>query len=147
MRVLSIFGTRPEAIKMAPVVRQLSVHSGIESLVCVTGQHRQMLDQALGVFAIRPDIDLDLMRPGQDLSDVTAAVLLGLRPILRDLRPDLVLVQGDTTTCFAAALAAFYQNIRVGHVEAGLRTHDLQAPFPEEANRAMVGRIATWHFA
>lgn len=147
MRVLSIFGTRPEAIKMAPVVRQLSTQPGIESLVCVTGQHRQMLDQALSVFAIRPDIDLDLMRSGQDLSDVTSAVLLGLRPILGDLRPDLVLVQGDTTTCFAAALASFYQNIRVGHVEAGLRTHDLQAPFPEEANRAMVGRIASWHFA
>jgi UDP-N-acetylglucosamine 2-epimerase (non-hydrolysing) len=106
-----------------------------------------MLDQALEVFAIRPDVDLDLMRPGQDLFDVTASVLLGLRPILRDLRPDLVLVQGDTTTCFAAALAAFYQGIEVGHVEAGLRTHDLRAPFPEEANRALVGRIATLHFA
>jgi UDP-N-acetylglucosamine 2-epimerase (non-hydrolysing) len=147
MRILSIFGTRPEAIKMAPVVRALESCPGIESLVCVTAQHREMLDQALEVFAIRPDVDLDLMRPGQDLFDVTASVLLGLRPILRDLRPDLVLVQGDTTTCFAAALAAFYQGIEVGHVEAGLRTHDLRAPFPEEANRALVGRIATLHFA
>lgn len=147
MRVLSIFGTRPEAIKMAPVIRALAICPGVESLVCVTAQHREMLDQALRAFEIRPDVDLDLMRPGQDLFDVTSSVLVALRPILDDLRPDLVLVQGDTTTCFASALAAFYRDIRVGHIEAGLRTNDLRAPFPEEANRALVGRIATFHFA
>ncbi len=146
-RVLSVFGTRPEAIKMAPVVQALGVVPGVESFVCVTAQHRRMLDQVLELFAIRPDIDLDLMQPGQDLFDVTAAALLRLRPVLREVRPDLVLVQGDTTTCFAAALAAFYQGIVVGHVEAGLRTGDLLAPFPEEANRALVGRLASHHFA
>lgn len=146
-RVLSIFGTRPEAIKMAPVVRALADAPGIESVVCVTAQHRQMLDQVLALFAIRPDIDLDLMRPGQDLFDVTAAVLLGLRDVLREVRPDLVLVQGDTTTCFAAALAAFYDGIAIGHVEAGLRTGNLRAPFPEEANRTLVSRLAGQHFA
>jgi len=144
--VLSIFGTRPEAIKMAPVVRALAAAPGIESLVCVTAQHRRMLDQVLDLFAIRPDVDLDLMRPGQDLFDVTAAVLLRLRDVLREVRPDVVLVQGDTTTCFAAALAAFYERVAVAHVEAGLRTGDLAAPFPEEANRVLVSRIASHHF-
>lgn len=138
MRVLSIFGTRPEAIKMAPVVLALRERPGIESLVCVTAQHRQMLDQALAVFGLRPDVDLDLMRPGQDLFDLTARMVVALRPVLQDIRPDLALVQGDTTTTFAAALAAFYAGVPVGHVEAGLRTHDLRAPFPEEANRALV---------
>jgi len=145
-RVLSIFGTRPEAIKMAPVVRALAAAPGIDSLVCVTAQHRRMLDQVLDLFAIRPDVDLDLMRPGQDLFDVTASVLLRLRDVLREVRPDVVLVQGDTTTCFAAALAAFYERVAVAHVEAGLRTGDLAAPFPEEANRALVSRIAGHHF-
>jgi UDP-N-acetylglucosamine 2-epimerase (non-hydrolysing) len=147
LRVLSIFGTRPEAIKMAPVVRALASAPEVASLVCVTAQHRRMLDQVLDAFRIRPDFDLDLMRPDQDLFDVTTGVLLGLRGILREVCPDLVLVQGDTTTCLAAALAAFYERIKVGHVEAGLRTGDLAAPFPEEANRAMVGRIASYHFA
>jgi UDP-N-acetylglucosamine 2-epimerase (non-hydrolysing) len=146
-RVLSIFGTRPEAIKMAPVVRALADVPGVKSLVCVTAQHRQMLDQVLALFAIRPDIDLDVMRPAQDLFDVTAAVLLGLRDVLREVRPDIVLVQGDTTTCFAAALAAFYEGIAIGHVEAGLRTGNLRAPFPEEANRTLVSRLAGQHFA
>ena len=146
-RVLSIFGTRPEAIKMAPVVLGLAHADGIESRVCVTAQHREMLDQVLGLFQIEPDYDLDLMAPGQDLFDVTARSLLGLRDVLRKERPDVVLVQGDTTTCFVAALASFYEGIRIGHVEAGLRTGDLRAPFPEEANRSLVGRLATYHFA
>lgn len=147
LRVLSIFGTRPEAIKMAPVVLGLAQADGIESKVCVTAQHREMLDQVLDLFKIKPDHDLNLMAPGQDLFDITARSLLGLRDVLRQERPDVVLVHGDTTTCFAAALAAFYENIPVGHVEAGLRTGDLRAPFPEEANRSLVGRIASYHFA
>lgn len=147
LRVLSIFGTRPEAIKMAPVVLGLAQADGIESKVCVTAQHREMLDQVLDLFKIKPDHDLNLMAPGQDLFDITARSLLGLRDVLRQVRPDVVLVHGDTTTCFAAALAAFYENIPVGHVEAGLRTGDLSAPFPEEANRSLVGRIASYHFA
>lgn len=146
-RVLSIFGTRPEAIKMAPVVLALEESDAFESSVCVTAQHRQMLDQVLELFGMRPDHDLDIMQPGQDLFDVTARSLLGLRDILRSERPDLVLVQGDTTTCFTAALAAFYERIPVGHIEAGLRTGNLAAPFPEEANRSLVSRIADWHFA
>lgn len=147
LRVLSIFGTRPEAIKMAPVVLGLARAEGIESRVCVTAQHREMLDQVLDLFKIKPDYDLNLMAPGQDLFDITARSLLGLRDVLRQERPDVVLVHGDTTTCFSAALAAFYENIPVGHVEAGLRTGDLRAPFPEEANRSLVGRIASYHFA
>ena len=145
-RVLSIFGTRPEAIKMAPVVLGLNNTDGFDSRVCVTAQHRQMLDQVLELFDIRPDHDLDIMQTGQDLFDITARSLLGLRDVLRKERPDLVLVQGDTTTAFTAALAAFYEHIPVGHIEAGLRTGNLQAPFPEEANRALVGRIAAYHF-
>jgi UDP-N-acetylglucosamine 2-epimerase (non-hydrolysing) len=141
-----VFGTRPEAIKMAPLVLALEKAEGFESRVCVTAQHRQMLDQVLDLFEITPDYDLDIMLPGQDLFDVTARSLLGLRDVLRKDKPDLVLVQGDTTTCFTAALAAFYEHIPVGHIEAGLRTGNLQAPFPEEANRSMVGRIATYHF-
>ena len=132
---------------MAPVVLGLAHADGIESRVCVTAQHREMLDQVLGLFQIEPDYDLDLMAPGQDLFDVTARSLLGLRDVLRKERPDVVLVQGDTTTCFVAALASFYEGIRIGHVEAGLRTGDLRAPFPEEANRSLVGRLATYHFA
>ena len=147
LRVMSVFGTRPEAIKMAPVVLGLDQAEGIESLVCVTAQHRQMLDQVLDLFEISPDFDLNLMSPGQDLYDITAKSLLGLRDILRQAKPDLVLVHGDTTTCFAAALSAFYENIPVGHVEAGLRTGNLRAPFPEEANRSLVGRLASHHFA
>lgn len=147
MRVLSVFGTRPEAIKMAPVVRTLGEDPRFSGRVCVTGQHRQMLDAVLKLFEIRPDDDLDIMRPGQDLTDITTRVLRGLREIFREAKPDVVLVHGDTTTAFAAALAAFYAGIPVGHVEAGLRTGDLSAPFPEEANRVLVDRLARWYFA
>lgn len=147
LRVLTVFGTRPEAIKMAPVVLGLQQAEGIESLVCVTAQHREMLDQVLELFEIIPDYDLDIMKPGQDLYDVTSNALLGMREVLRECKPDLVLVHGDTTTCFAAGLAAFYEQIKVGHVEAGLRTGDMSAPFPEEANRSLVGRITNYHFS
>ncbi len=147
MRVLSIFGTRPEAIKMAPVVRRLARTPGVESRVCVTAQHREMLDQVLGLFAITPDVDLNLMRPNQSLAALTAAVFTHLDPVLRDLRPDWVLVQGDTTTVMAAALLAYYHRIRVGHVEAGLRTGDKFQPFPEEINRRVAGAVADLHFA
>ena len=142
-----MFGTRPEAIKMAPVVIGLNGAHDMESRVCVTAQHREMLDQVLELFAIRPDQDLDLMKPGQDLYDVTTRVLLGMRDVLRVEKPGLVLIHGDTTTCFAAALAAFYEHIPIGHVEAGLRTGDLSAPFPEEANRSLAGRLTRLHFA
>lgn len=147
MHVLAVFGTRPEAIKMAPLVHALAASSDFDVTVCVTAQHRQMLDQVLKLFEIQPDIDLNLMRPGQDLFDVTSSVLLGMRPVLQQLQPDILLVHGDTTTTFAASMAGFYANIPVGHVEAGLRTHDLRAPFPEEFNRQITGRIAHWHFA
>lgn len=146
-RVMIVFGTRPEAIKMAPVALALRADPAFETIVCVTAQHRQMLDQVMQIFQLRADVDLDVMSPGQDLYDITSRILLGMRDVLRQLRPDLVLVHGDTTTCFAATLAAFYQNIPVGHVEAGLRTGNLAAPFPEEANRALVGRLARYHFA
>ncbi|MHB8410035.1 MAG: non-hydrolyzing UDP-N-acetylglucosamine 2-epimerase [Acidiferrobacterales bacterium] len=147
MRVLSVFGTRPEAIKMAPVVLGLRETPGMVSRVCVTAQHREMLDQVLRLFDISPDYDLNVMQQGQDLFDVTVKSLLGLRDVLRQEKPDLVLVQGDTTTCFAAGLAAFYEGLPVGHIEAGLRTGNLHAPFPEEANRSLVSRIADFHFA
>ena len=147
LKVLSVFGTRPEAIKMAPVVLGLQKDKRFESLVCVTAQHREMLDQVLELFEIKPDYDLNIMKPGQDLYDVTANALLGMRDVLRECKPDLVLVHGDTTTCFTASLAAFYEQIKVGHVEAGLRTGDMSAPFPEEGNRSLVGRIANYHFA
>lgn len=146
-KVLTVFGTRPEAIKMAPVVLAIQNSADLQSIVCVTAQHRQMLDQVLQLFQISPDYDLDLMAPDQDLFDITSKVLLGLRTVLRQAQPDIVLVHGDTTTCFAAALAAFYENIKVGHIEAGLRTGNLRAPFPEEANRTLVGRITDYHFA
>jgi len=147
LRVLTVFGTRPEAIKMAPVILGLQQAEEIESLVCVTAQHRQMLDQVLDLFEITPDYDLNIMKHGQDLYDVTSSALLGMRDVLRECKPDLVLVHGDTTTCFAAGLAAFYEQIKVGHVEAGLRTGDMSAPFPEEANRLLVGRVTNYHFA
>lgn len=147
-RVLLVFGTRPEAIKMAPLVRAFQQNTVLfETRVCVTGQHREMLDQVLNVFGIRPDYDLNIMRHGQDLYDVTARVLVGMRAVLDDAQPDVVLVHGDTTTSTAAALAAFYRQIPVGHVEAGLRTHDLYSPWPEEMNRQLTSRIATYHFA
>lgn len=147
MKVLSVFGTRPEAIKMAPLALALAECPSIDAKVCVTAQHRQMLDQVLDLFGIRPDFDLDIMRANQDLYDLTARVLTGMRDVLLEAKPDLVLVHGDTTTCFTVGLAAFYQQIPVGHVEAGLRTGNMLAPFPEEANRSLVGRLASWHFA
>jgi UDP-N-acetylglucosamine 2-epimerase (non-hydrolysing) len=144
-RVLIVFGTRPEAIKMAPVVS--SLQKSLDVLVCVTAQHREMLDQVLDLFNIIPDYDLDIMRPGQDLFDVTSNVLQGMKGVLSKENPDIVLVHGDTTTSMAAALAAFYLRIPVGHVEAGLRTYDISSPFPEEANRQITGRITTYYFA
>ncbi len=147
IKVLSIFGTRPEAVKMAPVVRILAQTPGIKSQVCVTAQHREMLDQVLDLFGITPDIDLDLMRPGQSLAELTARVFKQLDPVLQKLQPDWVLVQGDTTTVMTAALAAFYAGIKVGHVEAGLRTGDKRQPFPEEVNRRVAGVVADLHFA
>jgi len=147
MKILSIFGTRPEAIKMAPVVRELENTEGIESHVCVTAQHREMLDQVLTLFNIKPDMDLNLMRPNQTLAELTAAVFTNLDPVLEDIQPDWVLVQGDTTTVMAAALAAYYRRIRVGHVEAGLRTHNKWEPFPEEVNRRVASVTADLHFA
>ena len=143
-----VFGTRPEAIKMAPLVKELQKYTDVfKTIVCVTGQHREMLDQVLHLFEITPDYDLNIMKPGQDLYDVTARVLVGMRDILKEAQPDVVLVHGDTTTSTAAALAAFYQQIPVGHVEAGLRTHNIYSPWPEEMNRQITGRIATYHFA
>lgn len=146
--ILLVFGTRPEAIKMAPLVKKFQRYSNdFKTIVCVTGQHREMLDQVLQIFDIHPDYDLNIMKQGQDLYDVTARVLVGLRDVLQEVKPDVVLVHGDTTTSMAAALAAFYQQIPVGHVEAGLRTHNIYSPWPEEINRQLTGRIATYHFA
>lgn len=147
-RIMLVFGTRPEAIKMAPLVKEFQKHPDkFETIVCVTGQHRQMLDQVLDLFEIQPDFDLNIMKPGQDLYDITARVLIGMRDVLKEAKPDVVLVHGDTTTSTAAALAAFYQQIPVGHVEAGLRTHNIYSPWPEEMNRQITGRIATYNFA
>ena len=146
--VMLVFGTRPEAIKMAPLVKEFQKHpETFKTVVCVTGQHRQMLDQVLQLFEITPDYDLNIMKQGQDLYDVTARVLTGMRDVLKEAQPDVVLVHGDTTTSTAAALAAFYQQISVGHVEAGLRTHNIYSPWPEEMNRQITGRIATYNFA
>ncbi len=147
MKVLSVFGTRPEAIKMAPLVKALERDPDIESVLCVTAQHRQMLDQVLSLFDLRPDYDLNLMKPGQTLSTITSGVLLGLDPVLETEKPDLVLVHGDTSTSFVAALASFYHQIPVGHVEAGLRTYDKYSPWPEEMNRTLTGHIAEIHFS
>lgn len=147
-RVMLVFGTRPEAIKMAPLVKEFESHpSEYETIVCVTGQHREMLDQVLHIFEIVPDYDLNIMKQGQDLYDVTARVLIGMRDVLKKAKPDVVFVHGDTTTSTAAALAAFYQQIPVAHVEAGLRTHNIYSPWPEEMNRQLTGRIATFNFA
>ena len=147
-KVMLVFGTRPEAIKMAPLVKAFQKESDkFQTIVCVTGQHREMLDQVLAIFDIKPDYDLNIMKQGQDLYDVTSRVLLGMRDALKKARPDIVLVHGDTTTSTAAALAAFYQQIPVGHVEAGLRTHNIYSPWPEEMNRQITGRIATYHFS
>lgn len=147
-KIMLVFGTRPEAIKMAPLVKEFQKHpETFQTIVCVTGQHREMLDQVLHLFDIKPDYDLNIMKQGQDLYDVTSRVLLGIRDVLKEANPDLVLVHGDTTTSTASALAAFYQQIPVGHVEAGLRTHDIYSPWPEEMNRLITGRIATYHFS
>ena len=147
-KILLVFGTRPEAIKMAPLVKEFQKYPDkFKTIVCVTGQHREMLDQVLRIFEIVPDYDLNIMKQGQDLYDVTSRVLLGMRDVLKEVLPDIVLVHGDTTTSTAAALAAFYQQIPVGHVEAGLRTHNIYSPWPEEMNRQLTGRIATYHFA
>lgn len=147
-KIMLVFGTRPEAIKMAPLVKEFQKHpEAFQTIVCVTGQQRQMLDQVLQLFEITPDYDLNIMKQGQDLYDVTARVLTGMRDVLKEAQPDVVLVHGDTTTSTAAALAAFYQQIPVGHVEAGLRTHNIYSPWPEEMNRQITGRIATYHFS
>lgn len=147
-KILLVFGTRPEAIKMAPLIKAFQQRDDyFDTKVCVTGQHREMLDQVLQLFDITPDYDLNIMKQGQDLYDVTARVLIGMRDVLKEATPDCVLVHGDTTTSMAAALAAFYQQIPVGHIEAGLRTHNIYSPWPEEINRQITGRITTWHFA
>lgn len=147
IKVLSVFGTRPEAIKMAPLVNLLKQQPQIDSRVCVTGQHREMLDQVLQLFGITPEYDLAIMKAGQDLYDVTTSILLNIKPVLRDFKPDVVLVHGDTSTTFAAALACYYEKIAVGHVEAGLRTGNIYSPWPEEANRKLTGAITRYHFA
>lgn len=147
MKVLSVFGTRPEAIKMAPLVLALESDPRFDSRVCVTGQHREMLDQVLELFAVKPAFDLSIMRPGQDLTDITASILLGMKQIFSEYKPDVVLVHGDTATTFATSLAAYYQQIPVGHVEAGLRTGNLYSPWPEEGNRKLTGCLAATHFA
>ena len=143
-----VFGTRPEAIKMCPLVKEFQKYpEQFDTKVCVTGQHRELLDQVLRVFEVKPDYDLNIMKQGQDLYDITSNVLIGMREVLHLTKPDILLVHGDTTTSTAAAIAAFYQQIPVGHVEAGLRTHNLYSPWPEEMNRQITGRIATYHFA
>jgi UDP-N-acetylglucosamine 2-epimerase (non-hydrolysing) len=146
MKILTIFGTRPEAIKMAPLVHKLASDNRFEAKVCVTAQHREMLDQVLALFEIVPDYDLDLMKPGQDLTDISCGILQGLKPILAEFKPDYVLVHGDTATTFSSTLAAYYQQIKVGHVEAGLRTGNLYSPWPEEGNRKLTGALANVHF-
>lgn len=146
-KILTVFGTRPEAIKMAPLALQLAEDDRFEAKVCVTAQHREMLDQVLSLFELKPDYDLNIMRPGQDLTDVTTNILQGLKAVLADFKPDIVLVHGDTATTFATTLAAYYQQIPVGHVEAGLRTGNIYSPWPEEANRKLTGALATLHFA
>ena len=146
-KILIVFGTRPEAIKMAPLVHACKKHMRIDSKVCVTAQHREMLDQVLDLFEIEPDFDLNIMKPGQTLNDITASIIIGLKPILEDFKPDIILVHGDTATTFAASLAAYYQQIAVGHVEAGLRTGNIYSPWPEEANRKLTSAITSYHFA
>ena len=145
--ILLVFGTRPEAIKMCPLVKELRARAGLETVVCVTAQHREMLDQVLAAFGVVPDYDLDIMREGQSLFDITARILEKIRDVLDEIRPDIVLVHGDTTTAFAAALASFYRQIPVGHVEAGLRTYDIGSPYPEEFNRQAIDSISRYHFA
>ena len=147
IKVMSLFGTRPEAIKMAPLIKELEKRKEIKSIVCVTAQHREMLDQVLETFKIKPDYDLNIMKEGQTLSEITSRVLMGLEGIIKEVKPDIILVHGDTSTTFVGALAAFYNKIRIGHVEAGLRTYDKYSPFPEEMNRQMVDCMADIYFA
>ncbi|MBQ2747486.1 MAG: UDP-N-acetylglucosamine 2-epimerase (non-hydrolyzing), partial [Firmicutes bacterium] len=147
MKVLTVFGTRPEAIKMAPLVKELEKAEGIESVLCVTAQHREMLDQVLELFQLKPDYDLNIMKPNQTISMITSNVLNGLDEVFNKEQPDIVLVHGDTTTTFAAALAGFYHQVKIGHVEAGLRTYDKYSPFPEEMNRVLTGHMADLHFS
>ena len=147
IKVMTVFGTRPEAIKMCPLVLELKKYDCFEPIVCVTAQHREMLDQVLEIFGVKPDYDLDIMKTRQSLAGITTRVLEGMEDVLKKERPDIVLVHGDTSTSFVAALAAFYEQIKVGHVEAGLRTYDIYSPFPEEMNRQLTGRIANLHFA
>jgi len=147
MKIMTVFGTRPEAIKMAPLVSRLDREPGVESILCVTAQHREMLDQVLSLFRLEPDYDLNIMKPNQTISQITSNVIAGMEEVLQKEKPDIVLVHGDTTTTFATALAAFYQKIRIGHVEAGLRTHDKYSPYPEEMNRVLTGHLADLHFA
>lgn len=147
IKVMTVFGTRPEAIKMAPLIKELESRDEIESIVCLTGQHREMLMQVLDTFKIEPDFNLDIMRPGQTVTTITTDVLIGMEKVLKDLKPDVLLVHGDTSTTFAGALSAFYNNVRIGHVEAGLRTYDKYSPFPEEMNRQMTSRLCDMHFA
>ncbi|NLV88020.1 MAG: UDP-N-acetylglucosamine 2-epimerase (non-hydrolyzing) [Tissierellia bacterium] len=147
MKIMTVFGTRPEGIKMAPVVKELEKRQGVESIVCITAQHREMLDQVLKVFHIEPDYDLNIFKPGQTLSEITTRALMGLEEVIVKEKPDVLLVQGDTTTVFAGALAAFYQRVKIGHVEAGLRSGNLYSPYPEEANRKLAGVLTNYHFA
>lgn len=147
IKVMTVFGTRPEAIKMAPLIKELESRDGIESIVCLTGQHREMLMQVLDTFKIEPDFNLDIMRPGQTVTTITTDVLIGMEKVLKELKPDVLLVHGDTSTTFAGALSAFYNSVRIGHVEAGLRTYDKYSPFPEEMNRQMTSRLCDMHFA
>ena len=146
-KILSVFGTRPEAIKMSPLVKLLGSDKNFDSRVCVTGQHREMLDQVLNLFQITPEYDLDIMRSNQSLAEISSSILLNLQPILVDFEPDLILVHGDTATTFSASLAAYYHRIKVGHVEAGLRTGDLFSPWPEEANRKLTAVLADFHYS
>ena len=147
MKILIVFGTRPEAIKMAPLVKELEKTKEFESKVCITAQHREMLDQVLEIFDIKPDYDLNIMKPNQDLYDITSNILLDMKDVLNNFKPNLVLVHGDTTTTFATTLASFYKKIDVGHIEAGLRTGNIYSPWPEEANRKLTGVLAKYHFA
>ena len=147
MKIMMVFGTRPEAIKMCPLVLEMQKDPRIEPVVCVTGQHREMLDQVLDIFDIKPDYDLNIMKHGQDLTDVTVSILSGLRDVISEVKPDSIFVHGDTATTFATTLAAYYQKVPVGHVEAGLRTGDLYSPWPEEGNRKLTGTLAKYHFA
>ncbi len=147
MKVMSVFGTRPEGVKMAPIIKELEKREGVEQVVCITAQHRQMLDQVINIFGIRPDYDLNIFKPGQSLTDITTNSLKGLEDVIKKEKPDILLVQGDTTTVFAGALAAFYQKVKIGHVEAGLRSGNMYSPYPEEANRKLTGVLTDFHFA